>query len=190
MKSLKNLTGDSLEQLIDYQVVDQNGDEIGTLHSLWSEPDTGAVEFLGVKTGWLFGHNHVVPAEKAELDDAENVVRPALHGDVHQGSALHVGRRRDFRGRGGKHLPILRPGSDRTDHRDRGQLPGGFYRRGHLHRHGGDGRRGRNGNRVYAGSRLVWKSDGWRRRGPLAADQEFTGQRRGFRRRDRQAQSG
>ena len=75
MKSLKNLTGDLLEQLIDYQVVDQNGDEIGTLHSLWSEPDTGAVEFLGVKTGWLFGHNHVVPAEKAELDEAENVVR-------------------------------------------------------------------------------------------------------------------
>ena len=75
MKSLKNLTGDSLEQLIDYQVVDQNGDEIGSLHSLWSEPDTGAVEFLGVKTGWLFGHNHVVPAEKAELDETENVVR-------------------------------------------------------------------------------------------------------------------
>ncbi len=75
MKSLKNLTGDSLEQLIDYQVVDQNGDEIGSLHSLWSEPDTGAVEFLGVKTGWLFGHNHVVPAVKAELDETENVVR-------------------------------------------------------------------------------------------------------------------
>ncbi len=75
MKSLKNLTGDSLEQLIDYSVVDQNGDEIGTLHSLWSDPDTGAVEFLGVKTGWLFGHNHVVPAGKAELDEATNVVR-------------------------------------------------------------------------------------------------------------------
>ena len=75
MKSLKNLTGDSLEQMIDYRVVDQNGDEIGTLHSLWSDPDTGAVEYLGVKTGWLFGHNHVVPAEKAELDEAGNVVR-------------------------------------------------------------------------------------------------------------------
>ena len=75
MKSLKNLTGDSLEQLIDYNVVDQNGDEIGTLHSLWSDPDTGAVEFLGVKTGWLFGHNHVVPAEKAELDEEANLVR-------------------------------------------------------------------------------------------------------------------
>ena len=75
MKSLKNMTGDSLEQMIDYKVVDQNGDEIGSLHSLWSDPSTGAVEFLGVKTGWLFGHNHVVPAEKAELDETQNVVR-------------------------------------------------------------------------------------------------------------------
>ncbi len=75
MKSLKNMTGDSLEQMIDYKVVDQNGETIGTLHSLWSDPTTGGVEFLGVKTGWLFGHNHVVPAEKAELDEADSVVR-------------------------------------------------------------------------------------------------------------------
>jgi hypothetical protein len=75
MKSLKTLTGDALEQMIDYKVVDQNGDHIGSLHSLWSDPSTGAVEFLGVKTGWLFGHNHVVPADKAEFDEIENVVR-------------------------------------------------------------------------------------------------------------------
>ncbi len=75
MKSLNTLTGDALEQMIDYKVVDQTGASIGTLHSLWSDPTTGAVEFLGVKTGWLFGHNHVVPAEKAELDDANSVVR-------------------------------------------------------------------------------------------------------------------
>ena len=75
MKSLKNMAGDSLEQMIDYKVVDKDGDHIGSLHSLWSDPFTGTVEFLGVKTGWLFGHNHVVPADKAELDEAENVVR-------------------------------------------------------------------------------------------------------------------
>ena len=75
MKTLKNMTGDSLEQMIDYKVVDQNGGTIGTLHSLWSDPATGAVEFLGVKPGWIFGSNHVVPAEKAELDESENIVR-------------------------------------------------------------------------------------------------------------------
>ena len=75
MKTLKNMTGDSLEQMIDYKVVDQNGGAVGTLHSLWSDPTTGAVEFLGVKTGWIFGQNHVVPAEKAELDETANLVR-------------------------------------------------------------------------------------------------------------------
>ena len=75
MKTLKDITGDSLEQMIDYKVIDQDGDSVGTLHSLWSDPTTGAVEFLGVKTGWLFGQNHVVPAEKAELDESQNVVR-------------------------------------------------------------------------------------------------------------------
>ncbi len=75
MKTLKEMTGDSLEQMIDYKVIDQDGDSVGTLHSLWSDPTTGAVEFLGVKTGWLFGQNHVVPAEKAELDESQNVVR-------------------------------------------------------------------------------------------------------------------
>ena len=75
MKSLNTLTGDALEQMIDYKVVDQTGTSIGTLHSLWSDPTTGMVEFLGVKTGWLFGHNHVVPAGKAELDDKNGVVR-------------------------------------------------------------------------------------------------------------------
>ena len=75
MKSLKTMTGDALEQLIDYKVIDQDGEHIGSLHSLWSDPSTGAVEFLGVKTGWLFGHNHVVPADKAELDEANGAVR-------------------------------------------------------------------------------------------------------------------
>lgn len=75
MKTLKEITGDSLEQMIDFKVIDQDGDSVGTLHSLWSDPTTGAVEFLGVKTGWLFGQNHVVPAEKAELDESQNVVR-------------------------------------------------------------------------------------------------------------------
>jgi sporulation protein YlmC with PRC-barrel domain len=75
MKPLKNMTGDALEQMIDYKVVDQNGKSIGSLHSLWSDPTTGGVEFLGVKTGWLFGHNHVVPAEKATVDEAHSVIR-------------------------------------------------------------------------------------------------------------------
>lgn len=75
MKTIKTMTGDSLEAIIDCKVVDDQGEPIGSLHSLWSDPATGRVEFLGVKTGWIFGHNHVVPADRAELDESQSTVR-------------------------------------------------------------------------------------------------------------------
>lgn len=75
MKAIKTMTSDSLEAIIDFKVVDEQGEPIGSLHSLWSDPGTGAVEFIGVKTGWLFGRNHVVPADRAELDEDLSAVR-------------------------------------------------------------------------------------------------------------------
>lgn len=75
MKAIKTMTSDSLEAIIDFKVVDEQGEQIGSLHSLWSDPGTGAVEFIGVKTGWLFGRNHVVPADRAELDENLSAVR-------------------------------------------------------------------------------------------------------------------
>ena len=68
MKALNTLTSSSYHDLIDYNVVDQTGDHVGTLHSMWSDQNSGKLEFLGVKTGWLFGSNHVVPADKAKID--------------------------------------------------------------------------------------------------------------------------
>lgn len=75
MKAIKTMTSDSLEAIIDFKVVDETGAAIGSLHSLWSDPGTGAVEFIGVKTGWLFGRNHVAPADGAELDEKLSVLR-------------------------------------------------------------------------------------------------------------------
>lgn len=75
MKPIKTMTSASLEAIIDFKVVDETGETIGSLHSLWSDPATGAVEFLGVKTGWLFGRNHVAPAERAELDEEQSTIR-------------------------------------------------------------------------------------------------------------------
>ena len=75
MKMLNTLTSNAYHDLIDYNVVDQGGDHVGTLHSLWSDQNTGALEFLGVKTGWLFGSNHVVPAEKAQIDEENRFVQ-------------------------------------------------------------------------------------------------------------------
>lgn len=75
MKAIKTMSSDSLEAIIDFKVVDETGEAIGSLHSLWSDPATGVVEYLGVKTGWLFGRNHVAPADRAELDESQSAVR-------------------------------------------------------------------------------------------------------------------
>src|SRR5205823_2839996 len=57
-----------LQQYIDHAVLDRNGDKIGTLECLWSD-HTGQPAFLGVKTGWLLGKTHVVPAQRAEVNE-------------------------------------------------------------------------------------------------------------------------
>ena len=75
MTTLSSTTAENAQQLLDYQVVDQTGSEIGTVHSFWANAQSGKLEFLGVKTGWLFGHNHVIPIDKVQLDDASRAVR-------------------------------------------------------------------------------------------------------------------
>ena len=81
MKMLNTLTSNAYHDLIDYNVVDQGGDHVGTLHSLWSDQNTGALEFLGVKTGWLFGKNHVVPASSAQIDEDNRFVQIPFAAD-------------------------------------------------------------------------------------------------------------
>ena len=75
MNALSTQSADTAHTLLDYKVVDQNGSEIGTVHSFWADQQTGMLEFIGVKTGWLFGQNHVVPVEKVQLDQAGQAVR-------------------------------------------------------------------------------------------------------------------
>lgn len=75
MNTLDSITATAAQSLLDYQVVDKAGSEVGTIHCLWADAQGGNLQFLGVKTGWLFGHNHVVPVEKAEVDEANRTVR-------------------------------------------------------------------------------------------------------------------
>jgi uncharacterized protein (TIGR02271 family) len=64
----------SLEQYIDHNVIDQNDKRIGTLQCLWSD-ERSEPAFLGVQTGWLFGKTHVVPADAAEVNPVQHVIR-------------------------------------------------------------------------------------------------------------------
>ncbi len=75
MKSLSSFNTANHSDLFDYSVVDQSGESLGTVHSLWNNHESGQLEFLGLKTGWLFGSNHVVPTDKAEFDQSRRVIQ-------------------------------------------------------------------------------------------------------------------
>ncbi len=64
----------NLEQYIDHEVVDQNGEKIGKLSCLWSDT-SGEPAYLGVQTGWLFGKTHVVPADQAQVNPNSRTIR-------------------------------------------------------------------------------------------------------------------
>ena len=75
MALLNTKTADTAQDLLDYKVIDQSSEGIGTVHSFWADPQTGNIQFLGVKTGWLFGQNHVIPVDRVEFDDSDRTIR-------------------------------------------------------------------------------------------------------------------
>src|SRR4051794_27927390 len=74
-----DITGFS--RYIDFDVVDKKDSKIGTLHSLWVDRE-GQPAFLGVKTGWIFGKNHVVPAHTAEVNQSARKIRLPFEEDM------------------------------------------------------------------------------------------------------------
>jgi sporulation protein YlmC with PRC-barrel domain len=79
MSTFDDLTDQTFPSIIGRKVIDQNGNDIGTLDALWTDEDTGKVEFLGVKTGWIFGKTHVVPAHGAQMQ--EDYIRVPYEAD-------------------------------------------------------------------------------------------------------------
>jgi len=52
-----------------YNVVDSAGNNIGTVDNVWVDDATNELEFVGVKTGWLFGKTHIIPCADAQISD-------------------------------------------------------------------------------------------------------------------------
>ena len=75
MKALSTIPSTNHANLFEYAIVDSNQESIGTLHSMWTNEQSGQLEFVGVKTGWLFGSNHVVPVGKAQIDEATRTIQ-------------------------------------------------------------------------------------------------------------------
>ena len=86
MTALSSRTAENIHDLLDYQVLDRADNEIGTLHSFWADHTTGKPEFVGVKTGWLFGQNHVLPVDRVEFDDAARTVRVPYDAEFVKGA--------------------------------------------------------------------------------------------------------
>jgi uncharacterized protein (TIGR02271 family) len=63
-----------LERYLDYDVVDRDDTKIGTLQCLWSD-HTGEPAFIGVRTGWIFGKTHVVPAQSVQVSEGNRRIR-------------------------------------------------------------------------------------------------------------------
>jgi uncharacterized protein (TIGR02271 family) len=70
----------NVSRFIGHDVVDRNGNKVGTLECLWSD-HTGQPAFLGVKTGWFLGKTHVVPAQRAEVNEGARTIRLPYEAD-------------------------------------------------------------------------------------------------------------
>jgi len=66
---LRDLSG-----YIGYDVVDRNGNNIGTLDCLWADHN-GEPAFIGVRTGWFLGKTHVVPTESVDVSEQSQRLR-------------------------------------------------------------------------------------------------------------------
>jgi len=77
---------DAWEHLLGYDVLDQQGDKIGTVKALW-EDYTRQPAYLGVATSWLdMGRIHLVPAQFATLSERKRCVRLSFPADVVKGA--------------------------------------------------------------------------------------------------------
>lgn len=68
-------TASELSRFIDYKVVDQTNDKIGTVDAVW-EDHAGQPSYLAVRTGWLgLGKAHVIPAHAAQVNEHRRTIK-------------------------------------------------------------------------------------------------------------------
>lgn len=75
IKPLEDATSASYHDFLDFEIVDKNNASVGTLFSMWSDQKTGKFEFMGFKTGWLLGKNHIMPVTGVTVDEEKKVIQ-------------------------------------------------------------------------------------------------------------------
>jgi sporulation protein YlmC with PRC-barrel domain len=75
MKLLDSFDDREARGLIGLTVVDQQGEKVGSLSGIWIDPSTHRVEYMGLKSSWLFRSTHLVPSRNVEVETGDGVVR-------------------------------------------------------------------------------------------------------------------
>jgi PRC-barrel domain len=75
MKALDSFAERDARRLIGLTVVDEQGAKIGCLCGIWVDPTTHHVEFMGLKSSWLFRSTHLIPSRSVEVETERRVVR-------------------------------------------------------------------------------------------------------------------
>ena len=75
IRMFDSLGEDVARQLTGCKIIDESGEPIGTVEGLWMDSSTRRVEYIGVKSTWLSGNVHVVPARDAEIIEDDNLIR-------------------------------------------------------------------------------------------------------------------
>lgn len=74
-------TPDTMNRLLECEVVDAQGSRVGPVENLWLDPATDQPEFVAVKTGTLMGRTHLVPLADAQIDDTNHQLRVPYRQD-------------------------------------------------------------------------------------------------------------
>jgi sporulation protein YlmC with PRC-barrel domain len=72
-----SLQENEARDLFGRKVTDANGQSVGTVEGVWTDPSTDRAEFLGIKDGWLSGKVRVVPAGAFQIADSQRAVATA-----------------------------------------------------------------------------------------------------------------
>ncbi|MGC5583349.1 PRC-barrel domain-containing protein [Ornithinimicrobium sp. W1679] len=65
------ISQEQLEALYDAEVVDQDGEKVGSLGQVYVDNGTGEAAWITVRTGWFGGRKIFVPLSTAELVDGQ-----------------------------------------------------------------------------------------------------------------------
>jgi hypothetical protein len=75
MKALDSFNEREARGLIGLTALDEQEQKIGSLGGIWVDPSTNRVEFMGLRSSWLFRSTHLIPSRNVEVDQDHGLVR-------------------------------------------------------------------------------------------------------------------